>query len=111
MPALLLLLHRRRAGLDLFARPDLVSVPPAVLLQRTANNPPQIVRSRLSNIIPCSGPAKQRHKIIGNRLALVGEESVSGVTAEPRRVNQEHPLMRVYIIGNYAVPHGAGDTQ
>src|SRR6266403_4710751 len=25
MPALLLLLHRRRAGLDLFARPDLVS--------------------------------------------------------------------------------------
>jgi hypothetical protein len=76
-----------------------------------ANNPPQIVRSRLSNIIPCSGPAKQRHKIIGNRLALVGEESVSGVTAEPRRVNQEHPLMRVYIIGNYAVPHGAGDTQ
>src|SRR6201993_1032443 len=35
MPALLLLLHRRRAGLDLFARADLVSVPPAVLLQRT----------------------------------------------------------------------------
>ena len=35
MPALLLLLHRRRAGLDLCARADLVSVPPAILLQRT----------------------------------------------------------------------------
>jgi hypothetical protein len=34
MPALLLLLHRRRVGLGLFARPDLVSLPPAVLLQR-----------------------------------------------------------------------------
>jgi hypothetical protein len=34
-------------------------------------------------VIPCSDPAKQRHNIIGNRLPLVGEESVSGVTAEP----------------------------
>jgi hypothetical protein len=33
-------------------------------------------------------------------VALVGEESVSGVTADCRRVNQENPLMRVYIIGN-----------
>src|SRR6516165_7277574 len=33
MPALLFLLHRRRARLDLFARADLVSIPPAVLLQ------------------------------------------------------------------------------
>ena len=32
MPALLLLLHRRRVGLDLSARADLVPVPPAVLL-------------------------------------------------------------------------------
>src|SRR6516164_88374 len=35
MPALLLLLHRRRNGLDLFARANLVSISPAVLLQRT----------------------------------------------------------------------------
>jgi hypothetical protein len=34
-------------------------------------------------VIPCSGPAKQRHKIIGNRLALVGEESVCRVSAQP----------------------------
>src|SRR5215471_17284164 len=33
MPALLFLLHRCRARLDLFARADLVSIPPAVLLQ------------------------------------------------------------------------------
>src|SRR5215831_13148588 len=31
--------------------------------------------------IPCSGAARQRHNIIRNRVALVGEESVSGVTA------------------------------
>jgi hypothetical protein len=37
----------------------------------------------LGRVMPCSDPAKQRHKIIGNRVALVGEESVSGVTAEP----------------------------
>ena len=36
-------------------------------------------------------------------MALVGEESVSGVTAEPPPVNQEHPLMRVYIIGNNGI--------
>src|SRR4029077_15545647 len=34
MPALLLLLHRRRIGPDLSARADMVSVPPPVLLQR-----------------------------------------------------------------------------
>src|SRR5690348_3605274 len=51
-------------------------------------------------VIPCSDPAKQRHNIIGNRLALVGEESVSGSRRNRRRVNQEHPLMRIYIIGN-----------
>src|ERR1700674_209768 len=37
----------------------------------------------LGRAIPCSIAAEQRHKIIGNRLALVAEESVSGVTAEP----------------------------
>src|ERR1700756_2079284 len=55
---------------------------------------------RLGRAIPSSDPAKQRHNIIGNRLAWVGEESVSGVTADPPPVNQEYPLMRVYIIGN-----------
>src|SRR6202158_808774 len=54
----------------------------------------------LGRAIPCSIAAEQRHKIIGNRLALVAEESVSGVTADRRRVNQEHPFMRIYIIGN-----------
>src|SRR6202035_3373648 len=49
---------------------------------------------------PCSIAAQQRHKIIGKGLALVGEESVSGSRRNRRRVNQEHPLMRVYIIGN-----------
>src|SRR5262250_2299055 len=46
MPALLFLLHRRRAGLDLFARPDLVSVPPAVLLQRAQLAGPPTHRRR-----------------------------------------------------------------
>jgi hypothetical protein len=31
--------------------------------------------------IPCSGAARQRHNIIRNRVALLSEESVSGVTA------------------------------
>src|SRR6516162_2818714 len=46
VPALLLLLHRRRAGLDLSARPDLVSVPPAVLLQRAQLAGPPTDRRR-----------------------------------------------------------------
>src|SRR6516165_2380669 len=33
-----------------------------------------------SRAIPCSAAAQQRHKIIHNRVALAGEESVSGVT-------------------------------
>src|SRR5438105_15269999 len=36
----------------------------------------------LGRVIPCSDQAKQRHNIIGNRVALVGEESVSGVTVD-----------------------------
>ena len=36
----------------------------------------------LDRVIPCSDPAQQRHNIIRNRLALVGQESMSGVTAE-----------------------------
>src|SRR6516162_10590922 len=46
MPALLLPLHRRRAWLDLFARADLVSIPPAVLLQRTQLAGPKTHRRR-----------------------------------------------------------------
>src|SRR5499427_7961075 len=46
MPALLLLLHRRRARLDVFARADLVSIPPAVLLQRTQLAGPKTHRRR-----------------------------------------------------------------
>ena len=45
--------------------------------------------------------AQQRHKIIRNRVALVGEESVSGGhRRRRRRFNQENPPMRIYIIGN-----------
>src|SRR6202011_1565978 len=54
----------------------------------------------LGRVIPCSDPAQQRHNIIGNRLALVGEESVSGVTAEPPPGQSGEPHMRIYIIGN-----------
>ena len=54
----------------------------------------------LGRVMPCSDLTEQRHDIIGNRLALAGEASVSGVTRNRRRVNQEHPLMRIYILGN-----------
>src|SRR5215469_11165904 len=51
--------------------------------------------------MPCSAAAQQRHKIIRNGVALVGEESVSGLTRGSRRgINQENPRMRIYIIGN-----------
>jgi hypothetical protein len=55
----------------------------------------------LDRAIPCSALAQQRHKIIDNRVALVGEESVSGVTrGRGRGITQENPPMRIYIIGN-----------
>ena len=55
----------------------------------------------LDRAIPCSALAQQRHKIIDNRVALVGEESVSGVTrGSGRGITQENPPMRIYIIGN-----------
>src|ERR1700692_1954917 len=54
----------------------------------------------LGRAIPYSIAADQRHKIIGKGVALVGEESVSGVTAEPPPGQSGAPLMRVYIIGN-----------
>ena len=54
----------------------------------------------LDRAIPCSALAQQRHKIIDNRVALVGEESVSGVTrGSGRGITQENPPMRIYIIG------------
>jgi hypothetical protein len=40
-------------------------------------------------------------KIIHNRVALVAEESVSGLPAAAgRRTRQENPSMRIYIIGS-----------
>src|ERR1700720_2516820 len=68
----------------------------------------------LGRVIPCSDQAEQRHNIIGNRVALVGQESVSGVTAElppgqsgaPTHARLYHRERR-----NYAVPHGAGGSQ
>jgi hypothetical protein len=64
----------------------------------------------LGRVIPRSDQAEQRHDIIGNRLALVGEESVSGVTAElppgqsgaPTHARLYHQQRR-----NHAVPRGA----
>jgi hypothetical protein len=58
-------------------------------------------KSLLGRAIPCSNVAQQRQKIIRNRVALVGEESVSGgYRRRRRRLNQENPPMRIYIIGN-----------
>src|SRR5215467_12199286 len=49
----------------------------------------------------CSALAQQRHKIIHNRVAFAGEESVSGSPAAAAAgANQENPRMRIYIIGN-----------
>src|SRR6202035_331822 len=64
-----------------------------------ANNPPQIVRSRLSNSMLGSGqttPQDYRESTgFGRR-----REREWGHRRRRRRVDQEHPLMRVYIIGN-----------
>jgi len=50
----------------------------------------------LDRAIPCSALAQQRHKIIRNRLALVSEESVSGLTrGSGRGITQENPPMRI----------------
>src|ERR1700731_2681826 len=68
----------------------------------------------LGRAIPCSIAAEQRHNIIGNRLALVAEESVSGVTAEPPPGQSGTPThARLYHRQrrNHAVPQGAGDSQ
>ena len=57
-----------------------------------------------SRAIPCSAAPQQRHKVIRNGVALVGEESVSGVTGgSGRGTSQENPPMRIYIIGNYGM--------
>jgi hypothetical protein len=61
--------------------------------------------------MPCSDPAKQRHKhIIGNRVALVGEDSVSGITAEPPPGQSGAPThARLYHLQrrNHDVPRSA----
>ena len=50
--------------------------------------------------MPCSDGAQQCQKIIHNIVALVGEESVSGLPAAAGRgTNQESPPMRIYVIG------------
>src|ERR1700730_4798967 len=68
---------------------------------RTGARRPTYRRScGLGRVIPCSDPAQQRHNIIRNRVALVGEESVSGVTAELPPGQSGAPTMRIYIIGN-----------
>src|ERR1700757_4201877 len=55
----------------------------------------------LGRAVPCSAVARKRRKIIANRLAFLDEESVSvGHRRHRPGVNQEHPLMRIYIIGN-----------
>jgi Protein of unknown function (DUF3489) len=46
------------------------------------------------------GCASTTPQIVQNRLALVGKESVSGVTAELPPGQTGHPLMRIYIIGS-----------
>ena len=52
-----------------------------------------------SRAIPCSNGAQQRHKIIRNGVALVGQESVSGSPAATGRgISQENPPMRIYVI-------------
>src|SRR4029077_2530005 len=65
---------------------------------------PLITAAVPSRAIPCSAAPQQRHKIVQNRLALVGEESVSGVTAEPPPGQTGHPLMRIYIIVSDGCP-------
>jgi Protein of unknown function (DUF3489) len=51
--------------------------------------------------MPCSDGAQQRQKIIHNRVASVGEESVSGVPGGSGPPDQqENPPMRIYIIGS-----------
>ena len=53
----------------------------------------------LGRAIPCSAVAQQRHKIIRNRLALLRDESVSGVTVGTAPTPTGDPLLRIYIIG------------
>src|ERR1700731_2711861 len=68
----------------------------------------------LGRAIPCSIAAEQPDKIIGNRLALVAEESVSGVTAGPPPDQSGAPIhAHLYHRGrrHHAVQQGTGDPQ
>src|SRR5882672_6248592 len=58
--------------------------------------------------------AQQRHKIIQKGVALVGEESVSGVMAEPppgQSGAPTHAHLHYRQRRDHAVPQGAGDSQ
>src|ERR1700738_407413 len=75
---------------------------------------PLITAAVPSRAIPCSAAPQQRYKIVQNRLALVGEESVSAVTAEPppgQTGTPTHAHLYHWQRRNHAVPQGAGDTQ
>src|ERR1700730_5775313 len=68
----------------------------------------------LGRVMPCSIVAEQRHKIIRKGVALVCEESVSGVTAElpPGRSGvPHHARLYHWHRRDHALPHGAGDTE
>src|SRR5258707_13129498 len=68
----------------------------------------------LGRAIPCSIAAEQRHKIIGNRLALVAEESVSGVTAGPpagQSVAPIHGHLYQRLRWNYPLPQSIVDSE
>src|SRR5205807_228482 len=68
----------------------------------------------LGRAMPCSDPAEKRHNIIRNRVALVGGESVSGVTAElPPGQSGAPTYARLYHRQrwDHAVPQAAGDSQ
>src|ERR1700751_967395 len=81
MSALLLLLHRRRARLAVFARADLVSIPPAVLLQRTQLAGPKTHRRR-DRLYTC------RQRLCGHRRLAAGADV--GRSALARRA-ASHP--------------------
>src|ERR1700680_4224038 len=68
----------------------------------------------LGRVMPCSIVAEQRHKIIRKGVALVCEESVSGVTAElpPGRSGvPHHARLYHWHRRDHALPHCAGDTE
>src|ERR1700730_11645877 len=93
---------------------DLVYLDLGGISFETVRSDPALTAAVPSRAIPCSAAPQQRHKIVQNRLALVGEESVSGVTAEPppgQTGTPTHAHLHHRQRRNHAVPQGAGDTQ